>query len=378
MGYWSYYPPYVSVAEKKAKATKKLAQLQKKNPDLRPVLIDGNSIAKTWWGRAWNQNLERYADYSNRIGRGRSYVRNGMVLDLKIQSGSVDALVQGTRSKPYKIGIMIDPLGQDIWKKIIRECEGKFDSLPELLEGKFPKALGEIFTAPGKGLFPTPKEITFSCSCPDWAYMCKHVAAALYGIGARLDQDSMLFFKLRKVDVNELVGKAVTEKTRSLLKKAEKKSGRVMEDADLGELFGIQLEKHPEFETPHANASKRAVSENNPKQKRKQKKIAAISIPTAHTVPQIKKSIKLNPSYKTATSDEISTEKKKTGRTTSLTAIDMVEGLIQKTRKGIGLKMLVKKTGFDVKKIYNILYRLKKLGRIELTGNGKYKLTVRL
>jgi uncharacterized Zn finger protein len=377
MGYWSYYPPYVSVAEKKAKAAKKLIQLQKRNPNLQPVLIDGNSIVKTWWGRAWNQNLERYADYSNRIGRGRSYIRNGMVLDLKIQPGRVEALVQGTQSKPYQIAIMINPLDQDAWKRITHDCEGKVDSLPELLEGKFPKALGEIFTAQGKGLFPTPKEIKFSCSCPDWAQMCKHVAAALYGIGARLDQDPMLFFKLRKVDVNELIGKAVAEKTKSLLQKAEKKSGRVMEDADLGDLFGIELEDHPQFETPPVKPSKIEAAKNYPKQKHKPEhrpeKIAAIPNSTAGTSPQIKKSIKFKLTLKTGESDKPSPGHKKTENINSLTAIDMIEGLIRKSAKGIGLTMLVKKTGFDEKKVYNVLYRLKKLGRIEVTGAGKYK-----
>jgi uncharacterized Zn finger protein len=377
MGYWSYYPPYVSVAEKKAKAARKLAQLQKKNPNLQPVLIEGNSIAKTWWGRAWNQNLERYADYSNRIGRGRSYVRNGMVLDLKIQPGRVEALVQGTQSKPYQIAIMINPLDQDTWKKITHDCEGKFDSLPELLEGKFPKALGEIFTAQGKGLFPTPKEIKFSCSCPDWAQMCKHVAAALYSIGARLDQDPMLFFKLRKVDVNELIGKAVAEKTKSLLKKAEKKSGRVMEDADIGGLFGIELEDSPGLKMPPVKVSKSTVAEDKPKQKSKQKNIEATANSTTTSVPQIKKSISFKISIKSDESDTPSIEKKKIGETKLLTAIEIIEGFIQKSRKGMALKTLVKKTGFDEKKVYNVLYRLKKLGRIEVTGNGQYKSTVR-
>lgn len=373
MGDWSYYPPYVSVAEKKAKAAKKLAQLRKKNPNLQPVLIEGNSIANTWWGRAWNQNLERYADYSNRIGRGRSYVKHGMVLDLKIHPGRVEALVQGTQAKPYKIEIMIKPLESGTWKKITHECEGKFESLPALLEGKFPKVLGEILTVPGKGLFPTPNEIKFSCSCPDWAHMCKHVAAALYGIGARLDQNPMLFFELRKVDVNELIGKAVTEKTKSLLKKAEKRSGRVMENADLGDLFGIELEDPTGPETMRGKAQKIGLIENSPKQKPKQKKIAAIAKPIVNKSRQIKKSITLKVSLKTAESGRLSTGNKKTRKAKSLTAIDTVEGLIRKSRKGLDLPTLIKKTGFDEKKVYNVLYRLKNLGRIELIGDGKYK-----
>ena len=243
MGYWSYYPPYVTVAEKKAKATRKLKQLKKKNPDIKPILLEGRTIARTWWGKSWNSNLERYADYSNRIGRGRSYVRHGAVLDLQINSGKVESLVQGTRSKPYSVIIKIKAVNKNTWKHIKAACEGKLDSLQELLAGKFPKALGEIFTIQGKGLFPSPKEIEFSCSCPDWAYMCKHVAATLYGIGARLDEEPDLFFKLRKVKMKDLVSQAVEDKTRKLLKKAKKKTARVIDESDLADVFGIDMDE---------------------------------------------------------------------------------------------------------------------------------------
>ena len=178
MSYWG-YPRYVSVAEKRAKAARKLKQLRKKNPAIQPIVLEGSAIAKTWWGKSWNLNLERYADYSNRIGRGRSYVRHGAVLDLQISAGQVNSLVQGSRAKPYSVTIKIKGITKTIWKTMKAACAGKLDSLPELLRGKFPKALGEVFTAQGRGLFPSPQEIDFDCSCPDWAYMCKHVAATL-------------------------------------------------------------------------------------------------------------------------------------------------------------------------------------------------------
>lgn len=241
MTYWG-YPPYVSAAEKKAKAAKKRAQLMKKNPGLKPVLLPGSTLARTWWGKSWNKNLERYADYSNRIGRGRSYVRHGAVLDLQIDPGAVKALVQGSGSKPYSVAIEIKNLNKNIWNEIKATCEGKLESLQELLMGDFPKTLGEIFMQKEAGLFPSPKEINFNCSCPDWADMCKHVAASLYGVGARLDEEPSLFFKLRKVDVDDLVTQAVEDKTRKLLKKAEKKSGKVLDDSRLSELFGIEME----------------------------------------------------------------------------------------------------------------------------------------
>jgi len=155
MSYWR-YPRYVSVAEKKAKAARKLKQLRKKNPAIQPIAIEGRAIAKTWWGKSWNLNLERYADYSNRIGRGRSYVRHGAVLDLQVSAGKVKALVQGSRAKPYTGTIKIKGIAKAIWKNMKAACESKLDSLPELLHGKFPKALGEVFTAQGRGLFPSP------------------------------------------------------------------------------------------------------------------------------------------------------------------------------------------------------------------------------
>ncbi|MEJ2690754.1 MAG: hypothetical protein P8130_12560, partial [Deltaproteobacteria bacterium] len=246
MSYWG-FPKYVTVAEKKAKAAKKLQQLKKKRPDIAPVIIAGSALARTWWGKSWNRNLERYADYRNRIGRGKNYVRHGAVLDLRIEGGRVSALVQGTRAKPYEVVVRIARVKKANWDRIRKQCQGELRSLPDLLAGKFPKALGEIFLAEGKGLFPTPKEISFDCSCPDWASMCKHVAATLYGVGARLDEDPLLFFTLRQADTEELVAGAVREKTGDLLARADKKSTRVLDDADLSGLFGIDMDVKPDF-----------------------------------------------------------------------------------------------------------------------------------
>ena len=161
MGYWG-YAPYISVGEKRAKAARKLKQLLKKNPDMKPILLDGRSIAKTWWGKSWNINLERYADYSNRIGRGRSYVRHGAVLDLQIDAGKCESLVQGTRSKPYSVYIKIKPVNTKIRQTIISDCEGKLDSLQELLTGKFPQSVGRNIYDPGEGIVPITKRDRFS------------------------------------------------------------------------------------------------------------------------------------------------------------------------------------------------------------------------
>lgn len=242
MSYYGGFPEYIPVAEKRKRAEKTIEKLKKKNPNISPVIIEGRNIAKTWWGKSWNDNLESYSDYSNRIGRGRSYVRNGAVLDLKINIGNISALVQGSAKKPYEVEINIKSISKEIWDRIAKECAGKIDSLEEIMEGKFPKAMSELFTAKGKGLFPTPKEITMECSCPDWATMCKHIAAVLYGVGARLDDNPALFFTLRNVSIDDLIKETVNKKSQQLLEKSGVKSHRILDDTDILDMFGIQME----------------------------------------------------------------------------------------------------------------------------------------
>ena len=241
MSYYVGWAKYVSVAEKRQKAEKTLAKLRKRNPDIQPVVIEGRMIAKSWWGKAWNENLESYADYSNRIGRGRSYVRNGAVLDLRISKGQAEALVQGSSSKPYQITVQIDKLNDKRWEQITKLCNNRIGTMEQLAEGKFPRELEEILKEKKYGLFPSPKEIHFDCSCPDWAHMCKHVAAVLYAIGARLDQDPLLFFELRGTDGAELIKKSMESKVESMLKNAGKKSKREIPKGELEELFGIEF-----------------------------------------------------------------------------------------------------------------------------------------
>lgn len=242
MAYYSGFPAYVSVAEKRLKAQKSVEKLRKKNRDICPVIIQGTKLTKTWWGKAWNDNLESYSDFANRIGRGRSYVRHGAVLDLKIAQGEIKGLVQGSVSKPYQVTISILPLSVAVWQGITKNCAGKIDSLQALIVGKFPKTLSEVFTAKGQGLFPATKEIKFQCSCPDAAYMCKHVAAVLYGVGARLDEDTTLFFVLRNVKIEDLISEAISQKTETFLKKSKVKSRRIIEDTDISDLFGMEME----------------------------------------------------------------------------------------------------------------------------------------
>jgi len=233
------YGEYVSVSEKKAMADASIEKLKKKNPDIQPILIEGRALVKNWWGKAWNKNLESYADYTNRIKRGRSYVRNHAVVDLKIDKGMVTGMVQGSRKKPYKIKINIDPLSDKRWEQIGKLCNSRIESIEKLIQGKFPEELKETFTDRKYGLFPSPKEIHFQCSCPDWATMCKHIAAVLYGIGSRLDNDPLLFFLLRGVDVKHLIKKTVDEKVNTMLKNTNIKSGREINSDKIQDIFGL-------------------------------------------------------------------------------------------------------------------------------------------
>lgn len=237
------WPVYVSVAERRARNEDAVARLRKKHPDIKPVVVTGRKLAKTWWGEAWNKNLEHYADFAYRIDRGRSYVRHGAVLDLTLVRGKVQALVQGSRAKPYQVDVAIKPLVPSVWHAVSEACQGALGSLSDLLQGHFPKELGTLFTTPGQGLFPAPQELDLQCSCPDWATLCKHVAATLYAVGVRLDDDPRLFFELRGVSVEELVSQAVTEKADKLVKNAGGKSRRAMSDEDdLRSVFGIDLD----------------------------------------------------------------------------------------------------------------------------------------
>ncbi|MDR3541291.1 MAG: SWIM zinc finger family protein [Desulfosporosinus sp.] len=256
MAYDSGFPEYIPVAEKRKQAQKSVEKLKKKNPDISPVIIEGSKLTRTWWGKSWNKNLESYSDYSNRIGRGRSYVRHGAVLDLKMTQGKISALVQGSAAKPYQVTIVIQALSKNIWDALTNDCAGKIGSLQDLIDGKFPKALSELFTARGKGLFPAPKEISLQCSCPDYATMCKHVAAVLYGVGARLDDDPSLFFALRDVKIEDLISETISKKAQTLLEKSKFKSRRVIEDPDISGMFGIEMESDGSKKLKESNLKK--------------------------------------------------------------------------------------------------------------------------
>ena len=211
MGWYYGFKPYVSVAQRRRQAQLEMEKRRKKGLAVSPVAIAGRTIAKTFWGKAWCDNLESYSDFANRLPRGRTYVRNGSVVHLEIQPGKITALVSG--SELYKVEITISALPDSHWKCVKGKCAGQIGSLVELLQGRLSKSVMEVVTQRGEGLFPKPAEIEMKCSCPDWAGMCKHVAAVMYGIGARLDEKPELLFLLRKVDHLELIAGAVDSRT---------------------------------------------------------------------------------------------------------------------------------------------------------------------
>lgn len=355
------FPEYVSVAQKRAKAKRKLQALRKKNPNIQPIVIEGTSIARTWWGKSWNQNLERYADYSNRIERGRSYVRHGAVLDLQIKPGKIYALVQGSQARPYEVVISIKALNKTTWKSVRETAEGQLDSLSELLAGKFPKPLQELFFAKEDGLFPNPREIDFDCSCPDWASMCKHVAASLYGVGARLDEEPSLFFKLRQIDMADLITQAVKSTSQALLKKAGIKSSRVLKDTNLTDVFGIKLDEDIDF----------AQRANKPTAKGKKKR------PEGR-----KQRASANPSKGTTARSSEKPRGKSRGKPTKTqavptkaavgTIIDIVVSAIPKSQKTTRVADICARVDLSEQQVRNAVVRAVARGRLRKTGRGIY------
>jgi uncharacterized Zn finger protein len=268
--------PYVPVAVRRANAQKKLAGLKKKGQRIEPVIIAGRTIATSFWGKSWCENLERYSDFEYRLPRGRTYVRNGSVLDLQIAKGEVLARVCG--SELYRIKITIARVPSKHWNSICRDSTGSIDSLVELLGGRLARGVMDRVCRQGDGLFPAPHEIRLSCSCPDWAEMCKHVAAALYGVGARLDEKPELLFVLRGVDAGDLLVAAGDNAAR---RKKTPRAAKLLDESDIAEVFGIEMASpaaalqtnatasDSTLPTPRPHASR--TRKSSPKQKKKQR-----------------------------------------------------------------------------------------------------------
>lgn len=229
------FRPYVPVAQRRAKAARKMAKRKKQGKAVYPVELEGRIIARSFWGKGWCGHLESFSDYENRLPRGRTYVRNGSVCHLDIQEGRIEAIVSG--SEIYDIAIEIKPLPKAKWKRIQERCSGQIGSMLELLQGRFSDRVMAVVTDRDDGMFPKPGEIQLRCSCPDWAVMCKHVAAALYGVGNRLDDRPDLLFLLRGVNAQELIGADI-----AVPKATASPAGDALADDALGDIFGIELD----------------------------------------------------------------------------------------------------------------------------------------
>lgn len=231
------FRPYVSAAQRRLNAQREVAKLAQKGQVIRPVQLNGRAIASTFWGKSWCDNLESYSDYANRLPRGRTYVRNGSVVHLDIRKGEIEAMVSG--SELYRVKISIAAAAKAKWNALCKECAGGIGSLVELLQGRFSDQVMGIITRRETGLFPSPKEIKLACSCPDWADMCKHVAAVLYGVGARLDHNPELLFLLRSVNHEDLITRAASAgdlAARTATPVAE------LSESEIGDVFGIELD----------------------------------------------------------------------------------------------------------------------------------------
>jgi len=233
---WYAWRPYVPVTVRRETAAGEIARLRGTGRPIAPVTIEGRAIARSFWGKAWCDNLERYTRLANRLPRGRTYVRNGSVMDLQLGVGTVTALVSG--SELYRVSVTIAPLAPRRWRTLVGDCAGRIGSLVELLQGKFSRAVMQTLIRPKAGLFPSAREIAFECSCPDQAVLCKHVAATLYGVGARLDTEPELFFRLRSVDQLDLISAA----GHASLATQGRGTRKRIADAALAEVFGIELD----------------------------------------------------------------------------------------------------------------------------------------
>lgn len=279
-----HWRPYVPVAVRRARDLKKMEKLRNKGLDINPVQIKGRKIARTFWGKAWCDHLESFSDYQNRLPRGRTYVRNGSVCHLEIAKGEIIAMVGG--SEIYNVKITIKTLARKKWKTVKNRCAGQIGSLLELLQGRLSKNVMSVVTDRAKGLFPRPGEISLTCSCPDWAVMCKHVAAALYGVGARLDQEPELLFLLRGVDHEELISTEVGVAA----DRAKGDRRRIADDA-LADVFGIEMSENM---TP----AKTKLSTRRKKAASKSKKTSRVA--AKRTVKRQKKAGKSNTQVKKA------------------------------------------------------------------------------
>ena len=325
-----YWRPYVSVAQQRAKAMKKIEKLRKQGKDIQPIEIEGRTIARSFWGKAWCEHLESFSDFKNRLPRGRRYVRNGSVCHLEIKKGQIEAIVSG--SEVYKVAVDIKPLKSPLWKSIKRLCSGQISSMLELLQGRLSDSVMSIVTDRDKGLMPLPKEISLKCSCPDWAVMCKHVAAAMYGIGSRLDSRPELLFTLRGVNADELITDGI-----ALPKLEPIAAGNVIADDQISDIFGIEMASQTIAEQEDSTTAR--AKKINKGRKRKIVRKNSTRDRVAKTVKSYKTQKKTKKTAKKVSKSIIKKQKPRKLKTSKLPRLRPSGNSVKKLRKKLGFSV---------------------------------------
>ena len=334
---YNQWAPYVPVAKRRAQAQRAMAKLRKQGKHIEPVEVEGRKIARSFWGEGWCKQLEQFSDYDNRLPRGRTYVRNGSVAHLAISKGKIEAIVSG--SALYHVDIAIKPLAKQKWETLCQQCTGQIGSMLELLQGQLSNQVMQIVTDPKTGLFPDPNEITLSCDCPDWADMCKHIAAVLYGIAARLDHQPELLFVLRNVDHEALISAELDMQTAT----SGKSKRRRLTTQNLSNVFGVDIEEPVEpLKRKKSSVTKKATTRKAIKKKAVAKK--AVVKKTITKTASIMKTLEHKPRLRKMPPKKVITKKvpakkttKKTSAKTGIQAFNPNATSVAQLRNRLGL-----------------------------------------
>ncbi|MCE2515019.1 MAG: helix-turn-helix domain-containing protein [Acidobacteria bacterium] len=198
-----WYPRYLSIGARRARALPEMLRLRERGVHVQPIETTGQTVARRFWGRRWFDHLDSFAGREDRLALGRALVRRGAVCHLEIRPGVVEAMVAG--SALYRVVVRMRTTEPTAWQAVVRACAGRVGSIPDLLRGALPNGAIEAVTDPDRGLLPRREEIDPHCGCADGTALCRHAAAALYGVGLRLDAAPELLFRLRGVDETDLI-----------------------------------------------------------------------------------------------------------------------------------------------------------------------------
>lgn len=219
--------PRLKAADLERLARQRLQELQAEGVTTSPVVGKGKKLAAHFWGSAWMKHLALCESGGLNLAPGRTLLRHGCVLQLRLGEGTIDALVSAERL--HEVHLKLNPLGEDRLEVLRQRCHGHIDSAVSLLEGKVDAAVLTRLCEPDTGLLPEPADWQMNCDCPDWAEPCPHAAAAIYAAGVLIDNDPALLFTLRGVNVQELM-------------QADNIPAASFDAAALSSVFGIDLD----------------------------------------------------------------------------------------------------------------------------------------